>query len=176
MNFGAKIQIRRFARFRQNSIYGQKLDFWHSVSRNKLVDKSAKKVSIFSLPKWLKWDFFGLFSNTVVINGLGKLINRFRCRMETTSIPSFFCTKIPTRDDGKKLLHHSQDLARWRYTGFFNAPFFSNLHIGCTKLQSFLLCQENKKRYSFIFVLFKYLRNWFWLVCTSIIDVLPLSK
>ena len=31
MNFGAKIQLTWFARFRQSSIFGQKYDFWHSV-------------------------------------------------------------------------------------------------------------------------------------------------
>ena len=34
LNFGAKIQIRRFIIFRQNSIFEQKYDFLHSVSCN----------------------------------------------------------------------------------------------------------------------------------------------
>ena len=31
MNFGTKIQIRWFEIFGQNSIFGQKYDYWHSV-------------------------------------------------------------------------------------------------------------------------------------------------
>ena len=31
LNFDAKIQIRWFARFCQDPIFGQKYDFWHSV-------------------------------------------------------------------------------------------------------------------------------------------------
>ena len=90
MNFGAKIQIRWFARFCQNSIFEQKYDFWHSVQHFR---KYFSNISIFLLAlvisfkrlkvewaiykNWLLLKLFDSMKSNCVSFGFGSTICKY---------------------------------------------------------------------------------------------------
>ena len=77
LDFGAKIQISQFARFCQNSIFGRKYDFGHTVQWSKkgfFFFVRFQKFKLFWFKSWNSWKPFGSEGTNQGVQSLRKKV------------------------------------------------------------------------------------------------------